>query len=103
VVRVEAIMAPDTCFAPSTAAFAGDRPVFLSRYMFSITTILLSTSIPTPKARPAKDITFRVTLLKYIRVTANIRLIGNTKGYNNCWPYIPSEIESKQQWPTDHQ
>ena len=44
--------------------------------MFSITTMELSTSIPTPRARPEREITFRVTPLKYMHTTAVIRLTG---------------------------
>ena len=76
VVRVDAVIAPATCFAPETAACTFEYPRFLKRYVFSITTMELSTSIPTPKARPESDITLSVTLLKYISVTANSKLIG---------------------------
>lgn len=44
--------------------------------MFSMTTIELSTSMPTPSARPDRLIMFRVTPEKYISTTANIRLMG---------------------------
>ncbi len=39
--------------------------------MFSITTTELSTSIPTPIARPESEIIFRLTPEKYIRTIAN--------------------------------
>ncbi len=38
--------------------------------------MLLSTSMPTPRARPDSEMMFSVTLLKYISVTAHIRLNG---------------------------
>ena len=41
-----------------------------------MTTMLLSTSIPTPSASPAREMTLSVTPEKYISTTANIRLIG---------------------------
>ena len=44
--------------------------------MFSITTMELSTSIPTPSARPDSEITFIVTPLKYISTMAVRILIG---------------------------
>ena len=44
--------------------------------MFSITTTELSTSIPTPNARPDSEIIFSVTPLKYISTMANISEIG---------------------------
>ena len=44
--------------------------------MFSITTMELSTSIPTPRASPDREMTFMVTPLKYIRTMAVRILIG---------------------------
>ena len=44
--------------------------------MFSITTIELSTSIPTPSAKPERDIMFSVIPLKYMQTTAVTRLTG---------------------------
>ena len=79
VVNVDANMAPETCCAPYTAALYLFIPLFLNLYIFSITTILLSTSIPTPRARPDNEIIFNVTLLKYIRTIANSKLIGILK------------------------
>ena len=76
VVNVEAIIGPVICFAPSTAARITLVPRCLSRYMFSIVTMLLSTSIPTPNASPASESTFKLTLLKYMSTMASIRLIG---------------------------
>ncbi len=77
VVRVEAIIAPPTCRAPSIAAFLADSPSSLRiRYIFSITTMELSTSIPTPSARPDKEIMFNVTPEKYMATNAVIILIG---------------------------
>ena len=76
VVSVEANMAPATSFAPLMAASLASIPRFLSRYMFSITTIELSTSIPTPSARPESEMMFRVTPEKYMQTTAATRLTG---------------------------
>ena len=76
VVRVEAMMAPATSPAPSTAASFALRPSFLIRYIFSITTMELSTSIPIPKASPEREITLSVTPLKYMHTIAVTRLIG---------------------------
>ncbi len=47
--------------------------------MFSITTIELSTSIPTPRASPARDIILILTPVKYIAAIAPIRLTGIDK------------------------
>ena len=47
--------------------------------MFSTTTMELSTSMPTPRARPERLIMLRVTPEKYISTTANIRLMGMLK------------------------
>ena len=44
--------------------------------MFSITTTELSTSIPTPTARPESEIRFSVIPEKYINTIAKITLIG---------------------------
>ena len=41
-----------------------------------MTTMLLSTSMPTPSARPDSEIRFSVTPEKYISVTAHRRLKG---------------------------
>ena len=76
VVRVEAIMAPPTCLAPSTAAFFTECPFCRSRKIFSITTTELSTSIPTPSARPDRDMIFSVTPLKYMATMAATTLRG---------------------------
>lgn len=44
--------------------------------MFSMTTMELSTSIPTPTASPAMEMTLSVTPEKYISTMANVTLIG---------------------------
>ncbi len=44
--------------------------------MFSIDTIELSTSIPTPSARPERDMTFSVMLQKYMHTNATTTLAG---------------------------
>ena len=76
VVRVDAAMAPATSLAPSMAASFTEYPSLRRRYIFSITTMELSTSIPIPSARPEREIIFRVTPLKYMQTTAVTRLTG---------------------------
>ena len=41
-----------------------------------MTTMELSTSMPTPSARPDSEMMFSVTPVKYISTTANVRLMG---------------------------
>ena len=69
-------MAPATSPAPCTAASFAEYPSLRIRNMFSMTTMELSTSMPTPSARPDKEMTFRVTPLKYMHTIAVIRLTG---------------------------
>ena len=69
-------MAPATSPAPFTAASFAEYPSLRSLKIFSITTMELSTSIPTPSARPESEMTFNVIPLKYIHTIAVIRLIG---------------------------
>ena len=54
VVRVEAVIAPWTSSAPRAAASRGLAPSCRCLKMFSRTMIELSTSIPTPSARPPR-------------------------------------------------
>ena len=44
--------------------------------MFSMTTMELSTSMPTDTARPESEIMFSVTPEKYMSTTANTTLMG---------------------------
>ena len=60
VVRVEAAMAMPTSEVPLRAASVGLSPSCRWRKMFSMTTTALSTSMPTPSARPPRVIRFRV-------------------------------------------
>jgi len=76
VVSVDANIAPDTCLAPYTLALAALILFSLILDIFSITTILLSTNIPTPKDKPDKLIIFKVILLKYISTIDTNKLIG---------------------------
>ena len=76
VVSVEARIAPATSPAPAIAASFAEYPSLRILKIFSITTMELSTSIPTPRARPDREMTFRVTPLKYIHTIAVIRLTG---------------------------
>jgi len=64
VVKVEATTAILTSLAPSTAALSAGSPSSLNLYIFSRTTIELSTNIPTPKAMPPRVIIFIVILPK---------------------------------------
>ncbi len=79
VVKVEAMIAPATSFAPSMEASRILFPSLRIRYIFSITTIELSTSIPTPRAKPEREMMFSVIPLKYMHTTAVTRLIGMEK------------------------
>ena len=60
VVSVEAVIAIPTSVVPCIAASFLLLPSSIFRYMFSITTIELSTNIPTPRAIPARVIMLRV-------------------------------------------
>ncbi len=64
VVKVEAVIASPTSFAPSSAASTASSPSSRCRKIFSNTTIELSTSMPTPKERPPRVIIFNEKLLK---------------------------------------
>ena len=76
VVRVEAVMAAETPAAPLMAASFLEQPWLLSLYMFSITTMELSTSIPMPTERPARDMMLSCIPEKYIKTMAKVMLIG---------------------------
>ncbi len=76
VVRVDERIGPATSLLACKAAFFLDIPWAIIRYMFSITTIELSTNMPTPRARPPMDITLRVTPEKYISTKLVTRLIA---------------------------
>ena len=73
VVNVDPAIAPLTSEAPYIlASIMGLFSSWRCLYMFSITTIPLSTSMPTPSARPPKDIMFIVVPLKNIRANTTI-------------------------------
>ena len=76
VVRVDEVIAAATSLAPAIAAFLGGTPSLLILKMFSITTMELSTSMPTATARPDSDIILSVTPEKYISTRAKVILIG---------------------------
>ena len=59
VVRVDERSALTISSVPRTEATLGLTPLCLYEYMFSITTMELSTSIPMPSARPARVMRFR--------------------------------------------
>ena len=67
VVSVLATMAAATSLLPCFAASKGATPDSLRRCTFSMTTIALSTSIPTPSASPPSVMMFSVQPAKYIR------------------------------------
>ncbi len=76
VVKVEPVIAPVISRAPSAQAWANPFFICRCRKIFSITTIALSTNMPTPKARPPKDIILRLILPKYIRQKVAIIEMG---------------------------
>jgi len=65
VVRVLAMIAAVTSPLPSIAAGSAPWPSSRRRKMFSRTTIALSTSMPTPRARPPRVMRLRVNPAKY--------------------------------------
>ena len=71
VVSVEAMIAPETCFAPCTAARGAGSPRPRRRKIFSMTTIELSTSMPMPSPSPDRVMMLSESFEKYIRTTAN--------------------------------
>ena len=76
VVSVEERTAPQTSFVPRSAATLGDSPMPRCRSMFSSTTIALSTTIPTAKLSPAREITFRFRPVSHIATNVPITEIG---------------------------
>ena len=76
VVKVEAVTACATSRVPDTAANRRSEPCSRWTWMFSRTTIALSTSIPTPRARPPSDIKLRETPPRYIGAKAHTTLTG---------------------------
>jgi hypothetical protein len=61
VVKVTPTSALPTSAAPRPAAVKASSPSSLRRWIASSTTTALSTSMPTPRARPPRDITLRLT------------------------------------------
>ncbi len=61
VVIVEATTAPPTSDTPLMAEFTQSSPSSLHLKILSMTTMELSTSIPIPRARPPRDIMFKLT------------------------------------------
>ena len=66
VVSVEAMTARPTSEAPSLDASTADRPASRRLKMASSTTMALSTSMPTPRARPPSDMMFSDVPVWYI-------------------------------------
>ena len=66
VVRVLATIAPATWPVPLAAASRGESPTPSRRYIDSTTTMALSTSMPTPSARPPRVTTFRLWSAKFM-------------------------------------
>ena len=79
VVRVDAVMALETSVAPATAASFSLVPSSLCREIFSRTTMALSTSIPTPRARPPRLIMFIESFPMYMKVKTAIIEMGMLK------------------------
>ncbi len=61
VVSVEAKIDLHTCLVPLITDSSGDRPLARSRYIFSSTTILLSSNMPTANVIPINVIELIVT------------------------------------------
>src|SRR5699024_9279673 len=76
VVMVEAVLPLLTSLSPSILTYWLSKPFSLSLYIFSNTTIELSTSIPIPKAIPPKVIILKVILPKYNNINVAIIDIG---------------------------
>ncbi len=81
VVSVEAVMAPCTSSAPTAAesSEAASSPAACSsrcRKMFSSTTMLLSTSMPTPSASPPRLMMFSETPARSSRLNVPITEMG---------------------------
>ena len=76
VVSVDAVMAVETSRLPTVAASRLLLPSSRWRYTFSSTTIALSTSMPTPSAKPPNEIVFSVNPLKNISANVEITEIG---------------------------
>ena len=76
VVRVDAVIAPATSATPRTAASFSESPSSRQRVIDSSTTIALSTSIPTPRARPPRDMMLRDTSSRYIGAKVTTTEIG---------------------------
>ena len=76
VVRVEAVIAPATSRTPRTAAVRSESPSSRQRVIDSSTTIALSTSMPTPSARPPSDMMLSETSPTYIGAKVTTTEIG---------------------------
>ncbi len=76
VVNVEARTAPHTSLVPSKDASKADLPMPLWRSIFSITTMELSTSMPTAKAMPERLTTLRFRPRAFMKMKVPITLIG---------------------------
>ena len=74
VVRVAAKTGRLTSPAPFTAACTGLSPSSRRRWMFSSTTTLLSTSIPTASMSPLNEIIFKETSRPGIRPSRNMKV-----------------------------
>ncbi len=76
VVSVLATTAPATRRTPSTAASLALMPCSRQRLIDSSTTIELSTSMPTPRARPPSDMTLSVMFDRNIGANVTTKLTG---------------------------
>ena len=76
VVTVEANKAPQTWLAPSNEAIPADLPSSRKRTIFSSTMIDASSTIPTAKANPAREITLSVLPV----ISSMIKLVNKHTG-----------------------
>ncbi len=94
VVNVEAVIAIDTSFVPSTDAAILSTPKLLFLYIFSRTTIELSTNIPIPSAKPPIVIIFNVISAKYKITNVVIIDIGIESAITNVVLKLLRNIKS---------
>ncbi len=92
VVRVEAVMAVIISWLPRMELEVSLAPFSRYRKMFSRMTILLSTSIPTPRASPVRVIRFRVNPAKYM----NIRVMTIDTGMEKAIIRVVRKLRRKK-------
>ena len=112
VVSVAAVTAPVTSLAPRAAACARELPRRRCRSMASSTTIELSTSMPTPRARPPRDMMLKETpasargrkdaMTEVGIETAMITVAPRSrrKKYSTSTARMPPRSAAESTWPT---